>query len=116
VDPAGSRAKVTREMEAGLNEIFELALPAVLAIQAGLNKPRYASLKGIMQAKRKEIAQVTPSDLGLSPEEVGAMGSGLEVLSVAFPEVSEAAQIIEGEPAEAARVLVEKLQKEARVL
>lgn len=116
VDPAGSRAKVTREMEAGLNEIFDLALPAVLEIQAGLNKPRYASLKGIMQAKRKEIAQITPSDLGLSPAEVGAMGSGSEILSVAFPVVGEAAQIIEGEPAEAARVLVEKLQKEARVL
>ena len=44
------------------------------------------------------------------------LGSGLEILSVALPEAGEAAQIIEGEPAEAARILVEKLQKEARVL
>ena len=54
--------------------------------------------------------------LELSVDEVGASGSGLEILSVALPETGEAAQIIEGEPAEAARILVEKLQKEARVL
>lgn len=116
IDDSGSGAKVTREMEAGLNEIFQVTLPAVLEIQAGINKPRYASLKGIMQAKRKEIAQVAPSDLGLTPEEAGESGSAVEVLNVGFPEVGEAAQIIEGEPAEAARILVEKLQKEAKVL
>lgn len=116
VDEGGDSAKVTREMEAGMNEIFRLALPAVLEIQAGLNKPRYASLKGIMQAKRKEIAPVSFGDLGLAADEVGESGSKLEVLSVSLPETGEAAQIIEGEPAEAARILVEKLRKEARVL
>jgi len=116
MDESGGGAKVTREMEAGMNEISHLQMPAVLEIQAGLNKPRYASLKGIMQAKRKEIAQAGPADLGLSVDEVGAKGSGLEILSVALPETGEAAQIIEGEPAEAARILVEKLHKEARVL
>jgi electron transfer flavoprotein beta subunit len=112
---AGS-AKVTREMEAGMNEIFRLGLPAVLEVQAGLNKPRYASLKGIMQAKRKEITPLTPDDLGLSADEVGERGSKLEILGIALPKTGEAAQIIEGEPAEAARILIEKLQKEARVL
>ena len=116
MDEGSGGAKVTREMEAGLNEIFHLQLPAVLEIQAGINKPRYASLKGIMQAKRKEIAQMSPDDLGLSAAEVGESGSRLEDLGVALPETGEAAQIIEGEPAEAARILVEKLQKEARVL
>jgi electron transfer flavoprotein beta subunit len=116
MDEGGEGAKVTREMEGGMNEISHIRMPAVLQIQAGLNKPRYASLKGIMQAKRKEIAPVGPADLGLSVDEVGARGSGLEILSVALPETGEAAQIIEGEPAEAARILVEKLQKEARVL
>ena len=116
IEEDGSSAKVTREMEAGMNEIFRLGLPAVLEIQAGLNKPRYASLKGIMQAKRKEIAPLTTADLDLAIDEVGGNGSTLEVLSVALPQTGEAAQIIEGEPAEAARVLIEKLQKEARVL
>jgi electron transfer flavoprotein beta subunit len=116
VDGDSRGAKVTREMEAGLNEIFHLELPAVLEIQAGLNKPRYASLKGIMQAKRKEIAEIVPQDLALAADEVGEAGARLEVVSIAFPETGEGAQIIEGEPSEAARILVEKLQKEARVL
>lgn len=116
LDEDGRGAKVTREMEAGLNEVFHLGLPAVLEIQAGLNKPRYASLKGIMQAKRKEITELGPSDLGLAPADVGGAGARLEVLNIAFPETGKAAQIIDGEPAEAARILVEKLQKEARVL
>ena len=116
IDEGGSTATVTREMEAGMNEVFRLSLPAVLEIQAGLNKPRYASLKGIMQAKRKEIAPMSIGDLGLSADEVGLLGSKLEILSVSLPDNGEAAQIIEGEPAEAARILVEKLRKEARVL
>ncbi len=116
VEEGGKTVKVTREMEGGLNEIFRLRLPAVLEIQAGLNQPRYATLKGIMQAKRKEIATPTPAELGLAAEEVGASGSTLEVLSVALPESGGGAQILEGDPATVARILVEKLQKEARVL
>lgn len=116
LDAAGKKAKVTREMEAGMNEIANLDLPAVLEIQAGLNKPRYASLKGIMQAKKKEISEPTPGDLGLAPETLGEGGSKIEVLSVAFPEAGKGAQIIEGDAETAARTLVEKLKKEARVL
>lgn len=112
----GGTAKVKREMESGLNEISRIRLPAVLEIQAGINHPRYASLKGIMQAKKKPLDEVSAADLGLEPPEVGAAGSRLEVLSVAFPESGEGAELIEEEPAAAARLLVEKLQKEARVL
>ena len=57
--------RVVREMESGENEIFRVALPAVLEVQAGINHPRYASLKGIMAAKKKEIAESAPADLGL---------------------------------------------------
>ena len=109
-------AKVTREMESGVNEVSRVALPAVLAIQAGINHPRYASLKGIMQAKKKEIAALSPADLGLDPAELGAAGSRLEVLSVAFPAAGEGAQILEGDPQTAAAALVQKLRQEARVL
>lgn len=116
VEEGGASARVTREMESGKNEIFRLPLPAVLAVQAGLNHPRYASLKGIMAAKRKPIDQVTAADLGLEPSAVGAAGSRLEVVSVAFPEAGAGAQILEGDPATAARALVQKLQTEARVL
>ncbi len=116
IDEGGASARVKREMESGTNEIFRVALPAVLEIQAGINHPRYASLKGIMQAKKKPLDEVSPADLGLDPSELGAAGSRIEILSVAFPESGHGAQMIEGSPAEAAKVLVEKLQKEARVL
>lgn len=117
VEPeAGGTLKIRREMESGMNEILRLRLPAVLAVQAGLNQPRYASLRGIMAAKKKEIATVSASDLGLDSSEVGEAGSRLEIVEVAFPSSGGGAQMLEGEPAAAARALVEKLRHEARVL
>lgn len=108
--------KVTREMESGVNEIVRLDLPAVLQIQAGLNTPRYASLRGIMQAKRKEIATVGAEGLGLSVDEVGAAGSSVQVESVAFPEAGAGAEMLEGSAEEMVAQLIEKLSREARVL
>jgi len=115
VEEGGGSVQVTREMESGLNEISRLALPAVIQVQAGINRPRYASLKGIMQAKRKEIAQVAPGDLGLEAGETGLAGSRVEVLAIRPPETGAAAELLEGEPADVAKRLVAKLQ-EARVL
>jgi len=112
----GGSAKVTREMESGVNEVSRVRLPAVLEIQAGLNHPRYASLKGIMAAKKKEIATATPADLGLDAAQVGEAGSRLEIVSVSFPASGKGAQMLEGDAKTAAAALVQKLQKEARVL
>jgi len=116
IEDGQKSAKVTREMESGMNEIFRLQLPAVIEVQAGINQPRYASLKGIMAAKRKPLDALSPSDLGLDPAEIGAAGARLEVLEVAFPAEGEGAQILEGDPKDAVAALVEKLEKEARVL
>jgi electron transfer flavoprotein beta subunit len=116
VEEGGKSAKVTREMESGVNEVSRVALPAVLEIQAGINHPRYASLKGIMAAKKKEIASLAPADLGLDAGAVGAAGSRLEIVAVAFPDAGKGAQILTGDPKQAAAALVEKLRKEARVL
>ena len=116
VEEGGATAKVTREMESGMNEVFRLALPAVIEVQAGINHPRYASLKGIMKAKRKPIDTPTPADLGLDVASLGAAGSHLEILEIAFPDSGDGAQMMEGDAATAAKSLVEKLQKEARVL
>jgi len=116
LDSEGGKAKVVREMESGLNELLEIELPAVLEIQAGINHPRYASLRGIMQAKKKEIASTTAAELGLDVTEVGLEGSFIEVVSVAFPDSGSGAEMIGGDPESAARSLVEKLQREARVL
>ncbi len=65
LEDGGETAKVTREMESGMNEILRLRLPAVIEVQAGINHPRYASLKGIMQAKKKKIDQMALGDLGI---------------------------------------------------
>lgn len=116
VEAEDGSLKVVREMESGMNEIIRISLPAVVEVQAGINHPRYASLKGIMKAKKKPLDLVTAADLGLDASQVGLAGSRLEVVSVAFPESGEGAQIFEGDPETAARSLVEKLQKEARVL
>lgn len=116
VSEDGSSARVVREMEAGKNEIFRLRLPAVLEVQAGINHPRYASLKGIMQAKRKEIAKLGAAQLDLATDRVGTRGSRVAIVSVAFPASGEGAKIIEGDAGSASTALVELLQKEARVL
>jgi electron transfer flavoprotein beta subunit len=108
--------RVTREMESGMNEIFRISVPAVIEVQAGINHPRYASLKGIMKAKKKPMDFPSPADLGLDPAELGAAGSRLEVLSVGFPDSGAGAQMLEGDTASMVAALVEKLQKEARVL
>jgi len=116
VEDGGAAAKITREMESGMNEVFRIPLPAVIEVQAGINHPRYASLRGIMAAKRKPLDRVTAADLGLDPNEVGAAGSRVEVVEVGFPESGSGAQMIEGDAAAAARSLVAKLRDEARVL
>jgi electron transfer flavoprotein beta subunit len=116
IEEGGKSAKVTREMESGMNEIVRIPLPAVLEIQAGINHPRYASLKGIMAAKKKEIAEATPADLGLDPSRVGAAGSRLAIVSVALPDSGAGAQMLAGDPAQQAAALVQKLRNEARVL
>lgn len=116
VEEGGTTARVTREMESGMNELFRLPLPAVLEIQAGINHPRYASLKGIMQAKKKPIDSLTPDQIGVQTDAVGSAGSRTEIVDVAIPDSGAGAQMLEGDPEAAAKALVEKLQKEARVL
>lgn len=116
LEEGGASLKVTREMEAGLNELLRIPLPAVIEVQAGINQPRYASLRGIMQAKKKEIASPSPVELGLDASAIGAAGSRLEVLGVAFPEAGAGAKMLEGEPDAVARELLELLRREAKVL
>jgi electron transfer flavoprotein beta subunit len=99
----GGTARVVREMESGKNEVFRVKLPAVIEVQAGINHPRYASLKGIMAAKKKEIAEVAAADLDLGGKSPGAAGSRLELVSVAAPESGKAAQILEGDATVAAK-------------
>lgn len=111
----GSAVEVVREMESGTNEVLRLTLPAVLEVQAGINHPRYASLKGIMAAKKKPIDVPGPADLGLDVGAIGAAGSRVEIVSVDFPATGGGAQIIQGDAKAAAATLVDKLRTEARI-
>jgi len=116
LEEGGASLRIVREMEGGLNEIARLPLPAVVEVQAGINHPRYASLKGIMAAKKKPIVSPSPAEIGLAAEQIGLAGSRLEIVSVDFPDTGAGAQIFEGDAAQAAATLVDKLRKEARVL
>ncbi len=104
-----------REIE-GATEVVESMFPAVITAQKGLNEPRYASLKGIMMAKKKEITIKTASESGLQPNEMGEEGAILKVERIAFPPERPAGQIIDGEPAEAAKKLAKLLREEAQVI
>ena len=113
VQPEEKTVQAQRELEGGVLESVELELPAVLTIQYGANQPRYASLKGIMAAKRKPFAVWSGSDLeGLQ----SAPESFLDIQELAVPERKSRVEILSGTPEEAVTQLVEKLRKEAKVL
>ena len=115
-DPDSKSLRVRRELEGGINETVELPMPAVLTIQFGINQPRYASLKGIMAAKKKEFKIWSAADLGVADAAAGKAGAMYEVKEILIPERKSKVEIIGGSPEEAAAALVEKLRKEAKVL
>ncbi len=108
----GNSATAHREIE-GASEIVTLPLPAVLSAQKGLNEPRYETLKGIMMAKRKEIPVISLADLGFGADELSPQ---MDLVKMESPPPREAGQVIEVEPEEAARKLVDFLHNEAKVI
>ena len=111
-DPSQKKVKALREMESGWFQWVEMPTPAVLTIQAGISQIRYASLKGIMQAKKKEIRHIELSELNVDLDSVPE----IEVLRVYLPEAEKKAEILQGDPEAVTQQLVEKLRKEAKVL
>jgi electron transfer flavoprotein beta subunit len=105
------KVKVHRELEGGLMEVVELELPAVITIQTGINEPRYAPIRGIREAQKKELKVVTLDDIGVDPAEVGADASGVILEALYIPEVESSAEFIEGEPDEKAEKLASILVK-----
>ena len=107
VQVTGEALRVRRELEGGWFQWVTMPLPALLTIQSGINQLRYATLKGIMAAKKKEI-RVVPAPSGLTPL--------LEIRSLAVPAKQKETRLIPGAPAEAARELIRALREDARVL
>jgi electron transfer flavoprotein beta subunit len=104
--------RAEREIE-GAHEILEGSLPAVVTAQKGLNLPRYASLKGIMAAKKKQIRTVTLDSLALSPED---LQSRVEVVQVALPPPRPPGKILTGDVSQTVPELVKLLHEEAKVI
>lgn len=98
-------ATAHREVEGG-EEVVELVLPALVTAQKGLNEPRYASLSGIMQAKKKPIQELN----------MQASGAKVEVISLAYPKERTAGKVLEGEIALQAKEAVRLLREEAKVI
>ena len=110
VDVLPDAVLVKRELEDGWFQQVELPLPAVLAIQSGISKLRYATLMGIKKARSKPVQRITPEDLG------GVPARQVEAARVYLPLHSKQTQMLGGSAQEAAAKLVEKLRFEARVL
>jgi len=114
VEPVGESAlKVSHELDNNLIETAEISLPAVLGVQTGIYDVRYASLKGIMSAGSKPQTRYSLEDLGLSEAELAPK---VTIESLAVPERTHQAEMIEGDPATMAHTLVEKLKTQAKVL
>jgi electron transfer flavoprotein beta subunit len=108
--------KVERPIE-GEALTIESNLPALITVQKGLNEPRYASLPGIMKAKKKPLEEKTLADLGLDSAEFGEGARKLKILELTPPPDRAAGKIVEGEtPQEKAAELAKLLHDEAKVL
>ena len=103
--------RVKRELEAGYFQFVEMPLPAVLTIQSGINKLRYATLIGIKQAKNKPLRKVTLDEVK------SGLGENLQKIEKLYiPQKTKKTEVIEGPPAEVAKKLVDKLRNEVHVL
>ena len=104
---APPKLRVKRELEGGWFQWVSMSLPAVLTIQSGINQLRYATLKGIMAAKKKEIKATAPA---------AAPSAKLKIASLYAPEKTKKTHLVQGAPAAAAKELVRLLREEARVI
>jgi electron transfer flavoprotein beta subunit len=104
-------ATVEREVEGGSKEVVELKFPAVIGAEKGLNAPRFASLPGIMKAKKKPIKEYAFSSLGIAPTE-----QKISYKNFQLPPPRPAGKFIEGDAAAQASTLVKLLHEEAKVV
>lgn len=108
---AGEAVNVERDIEGGAKEVLQLMAPAVVAASKGLNMPRYASLPGIMKAKKKTLKEVELSALGVAPSD-----SKIKMSSFSLPAEKPAAKLISGDSSAQVHELVRLLRDESKVL
>jgi len=110
IEASGGAIKVKRELEDGWFQHVEIPLPALLTIQSGATKLRYATLMGIKKAKSKEVKRLAVGELA------GASSPCISIQRIYLPEKTKRSQVFDGPPKEAAAQLVDKLRFEARVI
>ncbi len=96
-----------RELEGGNLEVVELKAPCLIAVQTGINQVRYASLKGIMQAKKKPVDPKSAGDLGVA----GQLAAKVAIEKIYVPAKSATAEILQGSADEIAEKLVAKIKE-----
>jgi len=110
IESGDGKLTVEREIEGGAREVVELNTPCLVAVQSGLNQVRYASLKGIMAAKKKPLDVKTVSDLGLA-DQVGAGAARVEIEKISPPVKGDSAEILQGSTDEIVASLVNKIKE-----
>jgi electron transfer flavoprotein beta subunit len=111
IQKSDSGIKVKRELESGFFQHVNMLLPAVLTIQSGINKLRYATLLGIKQAKNKPLRKVTMDEVK------SALGDNLQKIEKLYvPQKTKKTEMLEGSPGEIAKKLVDKLRNDVRVI
>jgi len=111
IEKSDAGIRVKRELEAGFFQFVNMPLPAVLTIQSGINKLRYATLIGIKQAKNKPLRKVAMAEV-----ESALVPNLQKIEKLYVPQKTKNTEVIEGSPGEVARKLAEKLRNEVRVL
>lgn len=104
----GGSIQVERELEGGALEVVKLPTPCLLAVQTGMNEVRYASLKGIMQAKKKPLDNKSLADLGL---DAGAVAARVSIEKLFVPVKGDGAEILSGSADEVAQQLTGKIKE-----
>lgn len=111
-----SGATVNRMIGGGSQEVIDVKFPCVLGCEKGLNEPRYASLPGIMKAKKKPLDTKTLSDIGLADTDVGIKGAKVVLTKMENPPERQAGKILKGDTAAVVKELLQHLRNEAKVI
>jgi electron transfer flavoprotein beta subunit len=110
VQSLDGKLKIKRELESGWFQYIELPSPAVLTVQSGYAPIRYATIKGIMEAKKKPLKEMNVADLGVQ------MAETVKMSKMYAPVKSKQTQILQGDAKTVAKQLAEKLKNEAKVI
>jgi electron transfer flavoprotein beta subunit len=112
----GDTLRVERELENNRLQVVDLKLPAVVTVQTGINEPRYASLKGIMAAKKKEIRTLGLGDLGIDAAAVREAAARFRTVRLATPPKGKGAEMLQGAPDAVAREIVRRIRETTGVI